>query len=106
MLVVVDHDTGRLVWAGKDRTVATLRRFFDDLGPERSRALTHVSADRGGVDLHRGHRAPSGGVVPGRLLWRPSGYADVEAVVAGRGVVGSPEVGIIRRRVGFRLFSP
>jgi transposase len=45
LLVVVDHDTGRLVWAGKDRTEATLRRFFDDLGPERARALTHVSAD-------------------------------------------------------------
>ncbi len=45
LLVVVDHDTGRMVWAGKDRTAATLRRFFDDLGPDRAAALTHVSAD-------------------------------------------------------------
>ena len=45
LLVVTDHDTGRLVWAGKDRTAATLRRFFDDLGPDRAAALTHVSAD-------------------------------------------------------------
>ncbi len=45
LLVVVDHDTGRLVWAGKDRTAATLRRFFDDLGTDRARTLTHVSAD-------------------------------------------------------------
>jgi transposase len=45
LLVVTDHDTGRLVWAGKDRTAETLRRFFDDLGPDRARALTHVSAD-------------------------------------------------------------
>lgn len=45
LLIVIDHDTGRLVWAGKDRTAQTLRRFFDDLGPDRARALTHISAD-------------------------------------------------------------
>lgn len=45
LLVVVDHDSGRMVWAGKDRTAATLRRFFDELGTDRARALTHVSAD-------------------------------------------------------------
>ena len=45
LLVVVDHDTGRLVWAGKDRTTATLQKFFDALGEQRSAELTHVSAD-------------------------------------------------------------
>jgi transposase len=45
LLVVVDHDTGRLVWAGQDRTATTLRRFFDELGTDRAHALTHVSAD-------------------------------------------------------------
>lgn len=45
LLVVTDHDTGRLVWAGNDRTAATPRQFFDDLGPERAAALTHISAD-------------------------------------------------------------
>jgi transposase len=45
LLVVTDHDTGRLVWAGKDRNSQTLQRFFDDLGPDRAKALTHVSAD-------------------------------------------------------------
>ncbi|MGH3833029.1 MAG: ISL3 family transposase [Pseudonocardiaceae bacterium] len=45
LLVVTDHDTGRLVWAGKDRTQRTLGRFFDDLGAERAARLTHVSAD-------------------------------------------------------------
>lgn len=45
LLVVVDHDTGRLVWAGKNRNAATLNRFFDDLGSERAGQLTHVSAD-------------------------------------------------------------
>ena len=45
LLVVTCHDTGRLVWAGKDRTKETLGRFFDDLGAERATLLTHVSAD-------------------------------------------------------------
>jgi transposase len=44
LLVVVDHDSGRLVWAGKNRTKETLARFFDDLGA-RAAQLTHVSAD-------------------------------------------------------------
>jgi transposase len=45
LTVVVDHDTGRLVWAGAGRDAKTLARFFDDLGRERSARLTHVSAD-------------------------------------------------------------
>ena len=45
LTVVVDHDTGRLVWAAAGRDTATVLAFFDALGPERSRALTHVSAD-------------------------------------------------------------
>ncbi|MGH3810830.1 MAG: ISL3 family transposase [Pseudonocardiaceae bacterium] len=45
LLVVTDHDTGRLVWAGKDRNQQTLGRFFDDLGAGRAAQLTHVSAD-------------------------------------------------------------
>ena len=45
LTVVVDHDTGRLVWARPGRDSATLSTFFDDLGPERSAQLTHVSAD-------------------------------------------------------------
>ena len=45
LTVVVDHDSGRLVWAAPGNTAATLRSFFDALGPERSAAITHVSAD-------------------------------------------------------------
>jgi transposase len=44
-LVVVDHDTGRLVWAAPGRDAATVGQFFDALGPERCAALTHVPAD-------------------------------------------------------------
>jgi transposase len=45
LLCVVDHDTGRLVWADKGRDAATLRRFFDALGDDRSALLTHICAD-------------------------------------------------------------
>lgn len=45
LLCVVDHDSGRLVWAAKGRDTATLNRFFDALGDDRAAQLTHVSAD-------------------------------------------------------------
>jgi transposase len=45
LVIVVDHDSGRLVWAAPGRGTATVGRFFDALGPERSAQLTHVSAD-------------------------------------------------------------
>lgn len=48
LTVVVDHDTGRLVWAAPGRDGATLRGFFDALeasGPGRCAQITHVSAD-------------------------------------------------------------
>ncbi len=48
LTVVVDHDSGRLVWAGVGRDKATLTSFFDALGAERSQLITHVSADGAG----------------------------------------------------------
>jgi transposase len=45
LIVVVDHDTGHLVWAGPGRNDAALHVFFDELGTERAALLTHVSAD-------------------------------------------------------------
>ena len=45
LTVVVDHDSGRLVWAAPGRDTATLRRFFDALGADRCALITHVSAD-------------------------------------------------------------
>ncbi len=45
MLVVVDHDARRLVWAAPGRTSATVRQFFDLLGADRCAQITHVSAD-------------------------------------------------------------
>jgi len=45
LMVVVDHDTRRLVWAAPGRNSATVREFFDLLGEERCAQITHVSAD-------------------------------------------------------------
>jgi transposase len=45
LIVVVDHDTGRLVWVGPGRSEAALDVFFDELGEERAAQITHVSAD-------------------------------------------------------------
>ena len=45
LIVVVDHDRGRLVWAGPGRNDTALEVFFDELGAERAALLTHVSAD-------------------------------------------------------------
>lgn len=45
LMVVVDHDTRRLIWAAPGRTSATVAEFFDLLGEERCAQITHVSAD-------------------------------------------------------------
>lgn len=45
LTVVVDHDTGRMVWAHEGRNKETLELFFAALGDTRAGLLTHVSAD-------------------------------------------------------------
>jgi len=45
LLVVVDHRSGRLVWAAAGRDKATLSRFFDELGEERCAQLRLITAD-------------------------------------------------------------
>jgi transposase len=48
LTVVVDHDSGRLVWAAPGRDKATLDSFFDALeasGAGRCQQISHVSAD-------------------------------------------------------------
>ena len=48
LTVVVDHDSGRLVWAHPGHDRATVRAFFDALeasGQGRCAQITHVSAD-------------------------------------------------------------
>jgi transposase len=45
LVIVTDHDTGRVAWAAEGRSQATVRAFFSDLGADRAKLLTHVSAD-------------------------------------------------------------
>jgi transposase len=45
LTVVVDHDTGLLIWAAPGRDEQTLEGFFDALGEDRACQLTHLSAD-------------------------------------------------------------
>ena len=40
LTVVVDHDSGRLLWAGPGRDAQTVGTFFELLGPERCAQLT------------------------------------------------------------------
>jgi transposase len=45
LTVVVDHDTGVLLWAHPGRDQRTLEKFFDRLGEDRCAKITLVSAD-------------------------------------------------------------
>ncbi|MGW6034900.1 ISL3 family transposase, partial [Gordonia terrae] len=45
LVVVVNHDSGQLVWAGEGAKKETIERFFDELGDVRARRITHISAD-------------------------------------------------------------
>lgn len=45
--VVVDHETGRLVWAADGRDKQTVARFFAALGAERTAKLELISSDLG-----------------------------------------------------------
>lgn len=45
LMIVTDHDAGRVAWIGEGRCQATVEAFFTALGPERAKLLTHVSAD-------------------------------------------------------------
>ena len=45
LTVVIDHGSGRLIWAGVGREKATLSGFFDALGEDRSKQIEVVTAD-------------------------------------------------------------
>ncbi len=45
LTLVVDHDTRRVVWAGKGRSAETLGAFFKQLGPGRCARIELVTAD-------------------------------------------------------------
>jgi transposase len=43
--VVVDHERRRIVWAARGKSAATLKDFFEELGPERCAKLEAVTID-------------------------------------------------------------
>jgi transposase len=45
LMIITNHLTGTVAWTGEGRCQDTVGKFFDALGPERSKLLTHVSAD-------------------------------------------------------------
>jgi len=45
LTVIADHETGDAAWVGEGRTQKTVGQFFDELGTERSAALTAVTMD-------------------------------------------------------------
>jgi transposase len=45
LTVVVDHDTGRAIWAAEGKSSETLSAFFTELGPERAKQIEIVSID-------------------------------------------------------------
>jgi transposase len=47
LTLVVDHDRAKVVWGAAGKDSATLDRFFDELGPARSRRIEAVSMDLG-----------------------------------------------------------
>jgi transposase len=51
LTVVADHDTGRVVWVGKDRTKASFGQFFDTLGPTRAKQVEAISLDGSSIYL-------------------------------------------------------
>jgi len=64
LTVVVNHDTGRLIWAGEGRSGQTLHRFFDQIGEEAASQIEHVTMDMaaGYIGVVR-ERAPKAEIV-------------------------------------------
>src|SRR5450755_1983484 len=56
LVIVVDHDSGLLIWAAPGREASTVHAFSGQLGAERCRLLTRLSAD--GADWISGPAAP------------------------------------------------
>ena len=99
--VVVDHDSKRVIWAGKGRGAATLFEFFDLLGEEGVKRLKLATIDMaGGYKKALAERAPHVKVVYDRFhvqrlasvavdevrraLWR-----DMKGTAAGKEIKGS-----------------
>jgi transposase len=49
LTIVADHDTGNVVWVGKQRSKAAFEEFITALGPERAAAIEAISLDGSSV---------------------------------------------------------
>ena len=77
LVIVTDHDAGRVAWIGEKRCQATVEAFFADLGPERAKLLTHVSADGAEwIPPGRPREGTAGTAVPGRVPRRQVGWRE------------------------------
>jgi transposase len=47
MSVIVDHDSGRVVWVGQGARANTLRKFFDEIGTSATADIEVVTMDMG-----------------------------------------------------------
>ena len=45
LTLVIDHASGRLVWAAEGRSRKVVDSFFEQLGPQRCAQISHVSSD-------------------------------------------------------------
>ncbi|GIF76000.1 hypothetical protein Asi02nite_55180 [Asanoa siamensis] len=48
---MADHDTGNVVWVGKQRSKAAFTEFFTALGPDRAAAIEAINLDGSSVYL-------------------------------------------------------
>jgi transposase len=72
---VVDHDTGKLVWAAQGRNSETILKFFDALGEERTKELHPRLRRRCRVDPQpRPSQSTTSGAVHGSLPYRRLGH--------------------------------
>jgi transposase len=51
LTIVADHDTGNVVWVGKQRSKTAFEEFFTALGPRRAAAIEAISLDGSSVYL-------------------------------------------------------
>ena len=47
LTLVIDHDSGQVIWGAKDRSAVALEAFFDDLGEDATAKLQAISMDFG-----------------------------------------------------------
>jgi transposase len=85
LTIVVDHDTGLLVWAAVGRDKKTLNGFFELLGEERSEQVSLVSADGAGwIATVVAERAPNATIAASTAVTHVRGFQPMAPVANSR----------------------